>query len=77
MLKRIGAAHGASAEQIALAFLLAEGHIVIPSSSKKERIVSNLAANAIALTPAEVEEIRAIDEGRRLVSGSWAPAWDK
>jgi 2,5-diketo-D-gluconate reductase B len=76
VLKRIGAAHGATPEQIALAFLLAEGHIVIPSSSKKERIVSNLAADAITLSRSEVEEIRAIDEGRRLISGSWAPAWD-
>ena len=77
VLKRIGAAHGATPEQIALAFLLAEGHIVIPSSSKKERNVSNLAADGVVLSAAEVEEIRAIDEQRRLVNGSFAPAWDR
>ena len=37
-LKAIGARHGASPEQVGLAFLLAEGHIVIPSSSNKARI---------------------------------------
>ena len=75
-LKRIGAGHGAGAEQIALAFLLAEGHVVIPSSAKKSRIVSNLAADAIALSADEVEEIRALDAGRRIVDGAWCPVWD-
>lgn len=76
LLRKISATHNATPEQIALAFLLAEGHIVIPSSSSRERIVSNLAANDIALSAEEVRQIRALDSGKRLVNGAWCPVWD-
>ena len=75
-LVRIGAAHGASPAQVALAFLLAEGFIVIPSSANPGRIAENFAAGEVSLTSAEMEEIRGLDEGRRLVDGPWCPEWD-
>ena len=75
-LQKIAAAHGANAEQVALAFLMAEGHVVIPSSSKPARIKSNFAAKDLSLTTSDVMQIRKLDEGRRLVNGSWAPVWD-
>jgi 2,5-diketo-D-gluconate reductase B len=75
-LKKIAATHGATTEQIGLAFLLAEGYIVIPSSSKRERIQSNWDAQKITLSQAEMAAIRAMDEGRRLVNGAWCPVWD-
>jgi 2,5-diketo-D-gluconate reductase B len=75
-LQDIGARHGVNAEQVALAFLMAEGHVVIPSSSKKERIISNLAAKDVALTADEIALIRTLDEGRRFIKGSWSPVWD-
>lgn len=67
---------GASPEQVGLAFLMAEGHIVIPSSSKPDRIKSNWDAQTVKLTPEHVAAIRKLDEGRRLVNGSWCPVWD-
>lgn len=76
LLLKIGQAHNATAEQIALAFLLAEGHIVIPSSSSKARITANFAANNIALSADEVRQIRGLDAGKRLVNGAWCPVWD-
>jgi 2,5-diketo-D-gluconate reductase B len=75
-LKDIAAKHGASPEQVGLAFLLAEGHIVIPSSSDKARIRSNFEAQKLKLAADEIATIRNMDEGRRLVNGAWCPVWD-
>ena len=76
VLEAIGKAHGATGEQIALAFLMAKGHIVIPSSSKQDRIVSNFDARKITLTPAEITRIEGLEKGLRLVNGDWCPVWD-
>jgi 2,5-diketo-D-gluconate reductase B len=76
VLERIGKAHGAAGGQIALAYLMAKGMIVIPSSGKKERIVSNFAARKIKLSDSEVAEIATLDRGMRLVNGAWCPTWD-
>ena len=76
VLKRIGAAHDATASQIALAWLLSEGHWVIPSAGSKARIAENLAAGEIALSEAERGEIAKRDKGMRLVDGPWCPVWD-
>jgi 2,5-diketo-D-gluconate reductase B len=72
----IGKQHNATPSQIALAFLMAEGHIVIPSSGSKQRIEENLAAQHIQLTAQNITAIRAIDAGHRLVNGAWCPVWD-
>jgi len=76
VLEEIGKAHGATGEQIALAFLMAKGLIVIPSSSRKNRIVSNFQARTIALTPDEVRRLAGLEKGMRLVNGDWCPVWD-
>jgi 2,5-diketo-D-gluconate reductase B len=70
--KRIGAAPG----QVALAFLMAEGHIVIPTSTSPARMRENFRTQEIELTDHDLTSIRAMDEGRRLVTGGWAPVWD-
>jgi 2,5-diketo-D-gluconate reductase B len=75
-LVAIAKKHGVSPEQAGLAFLLAEGHIVIPSSSKRERVQSNWDAQKLKLSTDEVAAIRKLDEGRRLVNGAWCPVWD-
>jgi 2,5-diketo-D-gluconate reductase B len=76
VLEEIGKAHGITGEQIALAFLMAKGHIVIPSSSKKDRIILNFEARKITLTPAEIKRIEGLEKGMRLVNGDWCPVWD-
>jgi len=73
----IGKQHNASPGQIALAFLMAEGQVVIPSSGSKARIAENFAAQHVILSPADMTAIRAIDAGHRLVNGDWCPVWDK
>lgn len=76
VLNRIAAARGATASQIALAWLLAEGHIIIPSAGSKDRIAANLAAGDIVLTAIEQAEIATLNSDMRLVNGPWCPTWD-
>jgi 2,5-diketo-D-gluconate reductase B len=76
LLEEIGKPHGANGQQIALAFLMAKGLVVIPSSAKKDRIVSNFDARKITLSPAEVKRLEGLERGMRLVNGDWCPVWD-
>jgi len=77
LLAEIGAAHDVTGVQIALAFLLAEGHIVIPSSGKKERIITNLAARDVALSDGDVQRLRGLERGFRVNDDAdWMPNWD-
>lgn len=75
-LRMIAGRYGATAEQIALALLMSQGHVVIPSSARPDRIKSNFAAKDVALTTEDVAAIRKLDEGRRLVDGDKCPKWD-
>ncbi len=59
-LTRIGAAHGKSASQVAIAWLLEKDPVVtIPKASSKEHVLENIEASGFKLTR---EELAAIDE---------------
>lgn len=59
VLARIGAAHGATAAQVALAFILSVKNVIaIPKSSSLERLAENRKAADLALTP---EDMAALD----------------
>jgi diketogulonate reductase-like aldo/keto reductase len=58
VLLRIAMAHRKSAGQVSLRFLVQEGAIVIPRTSKVERLAENFAIFDFALTNAEMAEIR-------------------
>ena len=75
-LTRIGETHGVSASAVALAFLIAEGHIVIPASSSKANLAANFAAGQVRLTDAEKGLIRTLDRGFRRINPEKAPRWD-
>ena len=76
-LKRIGQAHGKTASQVALRWLIQQDIIVIPRSSKIERLQENLALLDFALTPAEMDEIAALAHPRgRVVDWGGSPRWD-
>jgi 2,5-diketo-D-gluconate reductase B len=50
---------------------------VIPSSTKRENLASNLAAPKLKLRDDDMARIAALDRGERLTNpGSLAPAWD-
>jgi 2,5-diketo-D-gluconate reductase B len=76
VLTGIGQEIGATAGQVALAYLLSQDHIVIPSSANPQRIADNLAAANLQLTSQQITAIKALDQGRRLIDGPWCPAWD-
>ncbi len=77
VLSDIAATHGATPAQIALAFLLHEGHIAIPSSSRRARLEENFAACDIALSEGEMTRLRGLDTGGRRVDPDWGPVWDQ
>ncbi|KJZ18883.1 aldo/keto reductase [Loktanella sp. S4079] len=76
VLTEIARNHSATASQIALAWLLREGHVIIPSSGSPARIQENLAAADITLSEAEHARITKLERGMRLVNGPWCPEWD-
>ena len=75
-LERIGKAHGVPATSISLAFLIAEGHIAIPASTKEEHLRQNLLAADVQLTAEEIGTIRKLDRGGRRINPGKAPKWD-
>ena len=76
VLIEIAEAHGATPAQVTLAWLMAEGYVVIPSAGSRARIAENFAAEELALTETELGRIAALDKGMRLVDGPWCPPWD-
>ncbi|HWM46947.1 MAG TPA: aldo/keto reductase [Xanthobacteraceae bacterium] len=76
-LATIGMHYRKSAAQVALRFLLQEGAVVIPRTSKVERLSENLAVFDFALNAAEMDQIRALASPRgRMVTMGSAPEWD-
>ena len=60
VLARIAAAHGATARQVALAFLTRRPSVfAIPKASTPEHVAENAAAAGLCLSPAEIAEIEA------------------
>ncbi|WP_085318196.1 2,5-didehydrogluconate reductase DkgB [Derxia lacustris] len=73
----IAEAHGATPAQVVLAWALQLGYAVIPSSTKRENLASNLLAQQLALTDADMASIAALDRGERLTNPEGlAPVWD-
>jgi diketogulonate reductase-like aldo/keto reductase len=76
-LQRIGMRHGKTAGQVSLRFLIQEGAIVIPRTSKLERLKENMTIFDFELGRAEMDAIRKLaDEATRVVDWSGAPNWD-
>ena len=77
VLERIGRAHGKSAAQVSLRYLVQQGIAVIPRTSKVERLRENFALFDFALSDAEMQEIHRLS-GRngRIVDWTWSPDWD-
>jgi 2,5-diketo-D-gluconate reductase B len=76
VIKAIAARMNATAAQVTLAWLLAQGHTVIPSSTRPENLASNLAASSLVLSAEDRATIDALDRHERLVSPDFGPHWD-
>lgn len=68
VLRGIGEKHGKTNAQVALKFLTDEGIIVIPKSTHRERMASNLDIDDFTLTDDEREAIRRLDTGKPLAA---------
>ncbi|HXW41254.1 MAG TPA: aldo/keto reductase [Xanthobacteraceae bacterium] len=79
VLGRIGGAHGKTAAQICLRYLVQQNIVVIPRTSKLERLTENAALFDFALTDAEMAEIAALARpGGRVVDWAYSGTmkWD-
>lgn len=76
VIAEIAARHGATPEQVALAFEFAKGYIAIPTSSRADRIKSNFLATRLVLSEADIAAIETVDRGQRVIDPAWGPDWD-
>jgi 2,5-diketo-D-gluconate reductase B len=77
VLQAIAQQHGATTAQVALAWALQLGFAVIPSSTKRANLESNLKAGALQLTENDMAQIAALERGGREIDPKGlAPAWD-
>lgn len=77
VLVAIAQAHGATAAQVALAWAMQQGYSVIPSSTRRENLASNLDAPKLRLTAEDMARIEGLDRNERVTDpAGLAPAWD-
>jgi 2,5-diketo-D-gluconate reductase B len=77
VIERTAKAHGKSAGQVALRWLIQQNVIPIPRTAKPERLKENLAAFDFALSPADMAEIDGLKRSDgRVVNPPHAPKWD-
>lgn len=77
VINQIAQHHQASTAQIILAWALQLGYAVIPSSTKRDNLASNLLAQNITLSVEEMQQIAELDAHDRLVNPEGlAPKWD-
>ena len=76
-LERIGKAHGKSAAQVSLRYLVQRGIVVIPRTNRLERLEENFALFDFELSDAEMKEIHQLSGRKgRIVDWTWSPKWD-
>ena len=77
VLEAIAKRHTATPAQVTLAWAMQLGYAVIPSSTKRANLQSNLEALNLTLTEDDMAQIANLDRGHRLTSpASLAPQWD-
>jgi 2,5-diketo-D-gluconate reductase B len=77
VLTEIANKHHATVAQVALAWALQLGYAVIPSSTKRENLCSNLLAKELALDAEDMARIASLERnGREVSPKSLAPEWD-
>ncbi len=75
-LQDIARRHGATAAQVALAWLLAQpGVAMVPKAASPARQAENLAALELKLDAADLAAIAALPKDRRFVNPGMAPDW--
>lgn len=78
VLLEIASQHQATTAQVALAWALQRGFTVIPSSTKRENLISNLKAQDLKLSAEEMQMIAQLERnGREIDPPELAPQWDE
>ena len=77
VLSEIANKHKATVAQVALAWAMQLGYAVIPSSTKRENLASNLLARSLRLDDDDMARIATLERnGREVSPDNLAPAWD-
>jgi len=77
VLVKIAEKHQATVAQVTLAWALQLGYAVIPSSTKRENLASNLLARDLKLDADDLAQIAALERnGREVSPEGLAPVWD-
>jgi 2,5-diketo-D-gluconate reductase B len=76
VLERIATAHDCPVSAAVLAFLMAEGHVVIPASGNSANLRANFKAMEVRLSDQDMRDIRRLDRGYRRINPEKSPAWD-
>lgn len=77
VIHQIAVKHNATAAQVVLAWAMQSGYSVIPSSTKRDHLASNLLAQQLRLTDEDMMQIATLECGDRLVNPEGlAPEWD-
>lgn len=77
VINDIARRHAATPAQVALAWALGQGYSVIPSSTKRVNLASNLLARDLRLTDEDMARIAELERnGREVSPAGLAPAWD-
>jgi 2,5-diketo-D-gluconate reductase B len=77
VLAKIAEKYQATVAQVALAWALQLGYAVIPSSTRREHLASNLLARDLTLDAGDMAQIAALERnGREVSPAGLAPVWD-
>lgn len=77
VLADIASKHKATVAQVSLAWAMQLGYAVIPSSTKRENLASNLLARDLRLDEDDMARIAELERnGREVSPAGLAPAWD-
>ena len=78
VLQKIGSAHGKTAAQVALRWLIQKGYIVLSKTARPARVAENAAIFDFRLTDADIVRIDQLarPDGRIVSPPGLAPAWD-
>lgn len=76
-LARIGRAHGKTASQVALRWLVQQrGVAAVPKASSRAHLAEDLAIFDFELSEDEMRAVDALERGQRLLDPPMSPAWD-
>ncbi|MFJ3481802.1 2,5-didehydrogluconate reductase DkgB [Pseudomonas sp. NPDC090202] len=77
LIQQIAQRHNTTPAQVTLAWAMQLGYAVIPSSTRRANLESNLKAVQLKLTEEDMAQIAGLDRGHRLTSpAGLAPEWD-